>query len=282
MIHTSMQLKAKVRNVSNGSSDKAQMLIRNYIMERFLERMSISKYRDNFILKGGMLVSRLVGIEQRTTMDIDTTIKNLSIQKDKMTKFINEIISIELDDNVYFEIKEIYQIMEGFDYPGVRFLLEARLDNLKQVIKVDISTNDVITPTAVDYSYKLMFEERYIHLYTYNVETLLAEKLETILDRNVSNTRMRDYYDIYTLKNTVDIDLELLQEALNKTCIKRNSVDTLNNYQHIMEAISIDGGLQDNWDRYVKKSYYVNDLSWNDVTKSVSELIESALNETFS
>ena len=181
MISSSRQLKDKVRNISDGNNNKAATLLRNFMMERFLERVSLSSYRNNFILKGGMLVASIVGVNMRATMDIDTTVKALPLNEQDVQKIIKEICDIKLEDNVSFQIKSIKTIMEEFEYPGIRVMLEATLDRMRQPIKIDISTDDVITPEAVNYDYKLMFEERWISVLTYNIETLLAEKMQTIL-----------------------------------------------------------------------------------------------------
>lgn len=199
MIHTSKQLKDKVRNISHSDNQIAQMLIRNFIMERFLERVSVSRYRNNFILKGGMLVASLVGIDTRATMDIDSTLKALPLNKEDAVRIVNEIIGIHIEDGIRFEMVKVVEIMTDFEYPGVRMVLEARLDRLKQRIKIDLSTDDVITPAAIRYNYRLMFEDRNIELLTYTPETLLAEKVQTILARGITTTRMRDFYDVMRL-----------------------------------------------------------------------------------
>ena len=199
MIHTAKQLKDKVRNLSGGNNDVAQTLIRNFIMERFLERVSVSKYRNNFILKGGMLVASIVGVDMRATMDIDTTVKSLPLNEQDARRIIEEICSIQIEDGVTFKITLVKEIMEDFDYPGIRMMIEATLERMRQPIKIDISTDDAITPGAVEYEYKLMFEDRTISLLTYNLETLIAEKTQTILARGIANTRMRDFYDVYEL-----------------------------------------------------------------------------------
>lgn len=189
MIKTSTQLKAKVRNMSGGDNKKAMILIRNYVMERFLERVALSQYRNNFILKGGMLVAAVVGLATRATMDIDTTVRSLTLSMENARKIVEDIITIDLQDGIDFKITKVSDIMEDHDYPGIRFVLEASLDKMKQTIKIDISTGDVITPGAVEYSYKLMFEDRFISIWSYNLETLLGEKLETIMARETANTR---------------------------------------------------------------------------------------------
>lgn len=210
MIKTSRQLKALARNLTKGDSIQAQIIMRNYVMERFLERISLSKYRNNFILKGGMLVSAMVGLDTRSTMDIDTTIKNIPLSVENARKMIEEIIAIPIDDGMAFSIKSVSEIMDEAEYSGVRANLEATLETMRTPLKVDISTGDVITPREVSYTFKLMFEERTISILAYNLEIVLAERMETVIARGVANTRMRDYYDLYVLQSeyTHTIDME--------------------------------------------------------------------------
>lgn len=200
MIHTSRQLKALVRNRSRGDSTKVQLLIRSYIMERFLERISLSPYREKFILKGGMLISSMVGVDYRSTMDMDTTVRNMPLSADHMEKIIKDIIRIPIEDGVTFGIKKITEIMEEEEYGGIRLHLEAVLDTMKIPLKLDVSTGDIITPKEITYQYWLMFEERTIPVLAYNLETVLAEKLETVLRRGTANTRLRDFYDLFLLQ----------------------------------------------------------------------------------
>lgn len=276
MIKTATQLKAKIRNLSDGNSLKAQALIRNYIMERFLERISLSDYRDNLILKGGMLVSSIVGLETRTTMDIDTTVQSLLVTMSEAKRIIEAIISVVLEDNVSFNIKKIEQIMEDFDYPGIRFILEASLDNLRQVIKIDLSTNDVITPSAIVYQYRLMFEDRNISLKAYNLETLLGEKIETVISRGTANTRMRDFYDIHTISThkTERIDYEILQKALLTTSKKRNTLDLIEDYKRIIDEVRSSGVMKKNWDNYSKDLLFYENITWIQVVDSLVILLQ--------
>ena len=202
MIKTSRQLKDLIRNKAKGDSDKSALFIRNYGMERFLERVALSKYKDNFILKGGMLVSAMVGLENRATMDIDTTIRNFPLDAEHARNIVEEIAAVEIDDNIRFSIKDVSNIMDEAEYGGVRLSLDAFLDTMKIPLKVDISTGDAITPAEIEYRYKLMFEQRYISLWAYPLETVLAEKIETVLSRGVLNTRLRDFYDLYILQQT--------------------------------------------------------------------------------
>ena len=281
MIHTSKQLKDKVRNISHGDNQTAQMLIRNFIMERFLERVSISPYRNNFILKGGMLVASLVGSDTRATMDIDSTLKALPLNEEDAVRIVNEIIRIHVEDGISFEVVKSTEIMTDFEYPGVRLVLEARLDRLKQRIKIDLSTDDVITPAAIRYSYPLMFEERSIELMTYTPETLLAEKIQTILARGITTTRMRDYYDVYEIVvgNKVSIDKEVLAEAFTATCMKRKTIFGSEQIEKIVNEVSADEGLLNLWDLYKKDNFYVGDIKWTVVCEAVCAYIRNNISK---
>ena len=277
MIRTSTQLKAKVRNLSDGDSKKAQTLIRIYVMERFLERIALSQYRYNFILKGGMLVAAVVGLDTRVTMDIDTTVKALDLDKDNATRIIEDIIAVDIPDGVQFRITKVSDIMEEHDYPGIRFMLEATLDKMRQTIKIDISTGDIITPHAVEYSYHLMFENRTISLLTYNLETLLAEKLETIMARGTANTRMRDFYDIYVITHHEPFDKEVLKMAFLATCEKRNTVVQISVLRDILTYVESDEVMESQWESFKIDSLFVGELSWTEIMGSVNQLAKMIL-----
>ena len=280
MIRSATQLKAKVRNLSGGDSNKAQMLIRNFFMERLLERIAISEYRDHFILKGGMLVASIAGIEHRATMDMDTTIEAKSLSRDEATAMIKDIICVDVPDGVAFTITRITDIMEDQDYPGIRFLMEATLDKMRQGIKLDLSTGDVITPGAIEYSYRLMLEDRDISIRTYNLETLLGEKLETIMARGILNTRMRDFYDIYILSQRSDIDYRLLGEAFIATSNKRGTASLIINIDRLLENIVTEPDMRGMWNKYSRDNFFVGDLSWEEVNESVRALMEKAIAKT--
>ena len=276
MIRTSTQLKAKVRNLSAGDNDRAKLLIRNFIMERFLERVALSQYRNNFILKGGMLVAAVVGLEARATMDIDTTVKSLPLTMEDARRVVEDIIRVEIPDGVSFTITKVMDIMEGHDYPGIRFMLEATLDKLRQTIKIDISTGDVLTPGAVEYSYKLMFEDRSISIWTYNLETLLGEKLETIMARETANTRMRDFYDIHVLTEE-PINYKVLHDAFMATSSKRGTEEMQERFDFILDEVRTDETMKCMWGKYRDENFFVGDLSWEDVNKSVKKLKKAVL-----
>ena len=192
------------------------------MMERFIERASVSKYKDNFIIKGGILVTSLVGISLRSTLDIDSTIKNQSISENDAKRMIDDICKIDIGDGVSSEVKDSSTIMDEMEYPGIHFTLNVIMDGLITPIKIDISTRDVITPRAIEYQYNFLLEDRTATLLSYNLETILAEKLQAILNRELLNTRMRDFYDIYVLfsmyENTINVDV--LKETFYATCKK--------------------------------------------------------------
>ena len=277
MIHTSKQLKDKVRNISKGDNNIAKSLIRSYIMERFLERVSVSDYCNYFILKGGMLVASIIGVDMRTTMDIDATVKSLPVNANDAHRIISEICAIPLEDSVNFRITSVSDIMTDFEYPGVRVVLQATLERMRQVIKIDISTDDVITPSAVEYEYKLMFEDRTISLLTYNVETLLAEKIQTIFTRGIANTRLRDFYDVYEIMKICDteVDKELLSKAFRATCKKRETIFSREEMLEILTMIGKNAGMANMWEQFRKKNYFVGDLGWNDVLSDVLNVIHT-------
>ncbi len=276
MIHTSRQLKALVRNKSHGDNAKATTLIRNFVMERFLERISFSKYSDKLILKGGLLIASMVGLDNRATMDMDTTIRNYNLSTEDAKKMIEDIIAVPIDDGIQFVIKSVGSIMDEAEYPGIRLKLEAVLDTMKTPLKIDISTDDMITPKEVDYEYKLMFEERSISVLAYNLETVLAEKMETIISRGILNTRMRDYYDLMILNviKSEEINYADLAKAFEATSRKRESYELLSDSVHILEQIKSDAGLMEQWKIYQRKYDYAANYDWEDIVKNVEQLFE--------
>ena len=274
MIKNATAVKAKIKNKAGGDSDKSQIILRIYLMERLLERVSLSQYRDNFVLKGGLLVSSLVGVDMRSTMDVDTTVKSLPLNKRSAQKILEEIIAIKLEDGVAFRITKVQDIMEGHEYGGIRFMIECTMDKLKQTIKVDISTGDEITPRAVAYKLPLIIEDRSINLWAYNLETLLAEKLETIMVRAEANTRMRDFYDIHVLleQDVVTIDRDTMKSAFYATCKRRESTERIVTIDDVINKIADDEVMKQQWKNYRKTNYYVGALEWDDVIESTRTL----------
>jgi predicted nucleotidyltransferase component of viral defense system len=234
-----MQLKAFIKKKAAENKISAQLVMQNYMMERLLERISLSRYQQNFILKGGFLIAAIVGLDTRATMDMDTTIKGFPLSHDSIRGIFDKICSITVDDDVTFTISNITDIRDGDEYPGLRVHLTAIYPPLSVAIKVDVTTGDIITPREVEYSYKLMFDDRSIPVLAYNLETILAEKLETVLSRNIANTRPRDFYDIhilYTLRGAY-CDLTVLRQALDETTLKRGSSSVILQYRDIIENI---------------------------------------------
>ena len=278
MIHSSKQLKDLIRNLSKEVGIEAHVLIRKYMMERFLERVSSSKYNGSFILKGGMLVAAFVGVEARATMDIDTTIKGIPVTMVDMERIITEISNIDLEDNVKFRIKKVSEIMDEAEYSGIRFSMDAVLDGAVIPLKIDISTGDVITPREIAYSYKLMFEDRTIPIMTYPIETVLAEKLETVISRSITNTRMRDFYDIHILLKSQNINADILALALERTAKKRGNFSLLENAESVLKIVKSDEDMKRLWNIYQKKFKYAGEYTWDEVIHSVRELsIEAKL-----
>ena len=275
MINTSRQLKDKIKNLSGGNSLKAQTLIRKYVMERFLARVAQSKYQNNFILKGGMLISAIVGEDARSTMDIDTTVQSLPLTDEDIQKIINEIASIDLGDNLTFTLSKTETIRDDFDYPGVRVTLKVIFEKLKETVNIDISTGDEITPSAVQFTYPMMFEQEKIRIWSYNLETLLAEKLQTVLARSVANTRMRDFYDIYILWNLENdsIDRMLLRDAYKATAHSRKTEKEIDKADEIMEQIALNKYMETLWNNYKSSNSYVGDISWDEVLGTVTDIV---------
>ena len=278
MITTARQLKDLVRNLSKKKSADAQILMRNYMMERFLERISLSEYKNQFILKGGMLVAAMVGLDARATMDLDATIKGTNVSVEDVEMIISQIISIPLDDGVSFRIKRISEIMEEADYPGVRVSMETKFDGVITPLKIDISTGDIITPREIKYNFNLMLENRTIEVWAYNLETVLAEKLETVISRNVTNTRMRDFYDIYILQKLYGEQLskDVLWDALVATAKKRETLEQIEteDIDEIFDEIQSSSVMENLWKAYQRNYSYSADIPWHTIMKSIRTLYE--------
>lgn len=257
MIKTARQLKDLIRNLSREKSADAQILMRNYMMERFLERISLSEYRDKFILKGGMLVAAMVGLDARSTMDLDATIKGANVNVEDIENLISSIVTVPIDDGVKFQLKSISEIMDEAEYPGIRVSMSTTFDGVVTPLKIDISTGDAITPREVRYSFKLMLEDRSIDIWAYNLETVLAEKLETIITRTTTNTRMRDFYDIYILERLhgTTLNPKILHDALLATAHKRGSEKYLNQAEEVFDEVENDSVMQKLWEAYRKKVF---------------------------
>ena len=274
MIKTARQLKDLIRNLSREKSADAQLLMRNYMMERFLERISLSEYRDKFILKGGMLVAAMVGLDARSTMDLDATVKGANVNVEDIENLISAIVSVTIDDGVKFQLKSISEIMDEAEYPGIRVSMTTTFDGVVTPLKIDISTGDAITPREVRYSFKLMLEDRSIDIWAYNLETVLAEKLETIITRTTTNTRMRDFYDIYILDqlhgNT--LNRQTLHDALLATAKKRGTERHLAEAVDVLNEVESSPVMQKLWESYRRKFSYAADLEWSIIMGAVRSL----------
>lgn len=277
---TSRQLNALIRNMAKDKSINAQIILRNFMLERLLERISLSPYRENLILKGGMLVAAMVGLDTRATMDMDTTLKGYPLTEESVRSVFTDILAVPVEDHVTLTLKKLEEIHDEAEYSGIRVTLEMLLDETRQTLKVDITTGDPITPAAVDYSFRLLFEDRSIQIKAYNLETVLAEKLETIFSRSTANTRMRDFYDVYVLWNTrrSDIRFPVMKEAFERTVRKRESDFLLRGgIPESAEALSGSKEMKELWTRYQKKYTYADDIAWEDAVAAAKELYENAM-----
>ena len=268
------QLKSWIKNMSAKVEVNENIILQNYMLERLLERISVSDYKYKFVLKGGMLITAIVGIDMRNTLDMDATIKGFNLEKDNLENILNEIFSIDLDDGVTFEFRNIKEIRQEDEYGGYRVALDAKFDNLVVPMKLDITTGDVIVPKEVNYKFDLMFEDRSIEILAYNMETVIADKFETIISRNIDTTRARDFYDIYILWTTQqqNFDKEVLGQAILKKFEYRGSIDKLNNIDEIMKVIKDSNVLREHWKNYQSKFTYVEDISYEDTVKILEEI----------
>lgn len=273
---TPEQIKGRIKSVAKQNNADARTLMRIYMMERFLERLAQSEYRDNFIIKGGILVTAMIGVAHRSTMDIDTSMKNLNLSAEDALRVVNQVKDIDLDDGVSFDVKDVSNIMDEMEYPGIRVTMNANVGRLITPLKIDISTGDVITPRAIEFNYDLLLEDRSISLWSYNLETILAEKLQTVLARGILNTRMRDFYDIRMLLDTYEdkVNKVVLKEAFAATCNKRGTDHLQEQAEEIIKIIEADEQLQVLWRAYQKKYSYAADIDYASVISGVRKLMD--------
>ena len=270
-----MQLKAKIKNLASKNHVPAQAVLQNYMLERLLERISLSKYKDMVILKGGMLIASMVGINSRTTMDMDATLRGYPLTEKAIQKALSEICAIPLGDEVSLELDHISPIREDDEYGGFRVAIIARYESINIPLKIDITTGDIITPDAIRYAFQSNFEDKKIEVWAYNIETILAEKVETVLRRSVLNTRPRDYYDVYIIMKTQRraINKNLFRTALNATAQKRTSLAVLRDQDKILQTIQADTIMRQRWERYCKENYYANGIEFDEVIGALMEII---------
>ena len=274
-----MQLKAIIKNIAKEKHISAQLVMQNFMLERLLERISVSKYQRNFILKGGFLIAAMVGLDTRATMDMDATIKGLPVNEQTVREMFEEICKIEINDDVTFSFRSIGEIREGDEYTGYRVSLSANYPPMAVPLKLDITTGDKITPKEIEYQFKLLLEDRNISVLAYNLETIMAEKLETVISRGDQNTRPRDYYDIYILTKLQYSNIEpgALKAALEATTEKRGSSEVVKAYRKIMNTVRNSEIMQKQWDNYQKDFEYATDIAFVDVCDAVVQLVESII-----
>lgn len=274
-----MQLKALIKNIAKEKHISAQLVMQNFMLERLLERISVSKYRKNFILKGGFLIAAMVGLDTRATMDMDATIKGLSVNEQTVRELFEEICKTEVADDVSFSFRNIGEIREGDEYTGYRVSLSANYPPMAVPLKLDITTGDRITPKEIEYHFKLLFEDRSISVFAYNLETIMAEKMETVISRGDQNTRPRDYYDIYILAKLQysNIEFDSLKAALNATVDKRGSKAVVKNYRKIMDTVKNSEIMQKQWDNYQKDFEYAIDIAFVDTCDVVVKLMDNLM-----
>ena len=269
-----MSLKAKIRNIAKQKNIPAQVILQNYMFERLLVRLSASKYKDKFVLKGGMLVAAMVGLDNRATMDMDTTLKNLPLTPEAIRSTLDNVCSSPFDDGVSFEIGTILPIREDDIYGGYRVMLKARFDTIITPLSMDVSTGDAITPHAVQYNFSEIFDdEKTYELWAYNIETVMAEKVETILRRGVFNTRPRDFYDAYILTTTQKFDKAVFEDALKATANHRGTTRQIKDVPGIFQNIEESPELKTMWERYRKQFAYAADIEYEQIMDVLKTLL---------
>lgn len=269
-----MSLKAKIRNIAKRKGIPAQVILQNYMFERLLVRLSQSEYKDKFVMKGGMLVASIVGIDNRATMDLDTTLRGLPLTPQAIKAALVSLSLEKSDDDILFEIGTIQPIRDDDIYGGYRVMLNARFDTLLTPLSIDVSTGDVITPEAIRYCFTEMFDdEKSFELWAYNIETVLAEKVETILRRGVFNTRPRDFYDTYILATTQQFDKKVFAEALKETANHRQTAEQIADTDKILQGISESTELKSMWDKYKKQFTYATEIEFESIVDVLKGLI---------
>lgn len=271
---TPEQLKGTIRSMAAQKNLRAQEILQMFLFERVLERLEHSAYKNNFILKGGLLISSMIGISERTTMDMDTTVRGIQMEEDEIVKAIKEILEIDIEDGVAFEYQSIEPISEDDAYNNFRIHLRAKYGKIDSPMKIDVTTGDVITPAAIQYDFPMLFEDRSISVMAYTLETILAEKYETIIRRNIGTTRARDYYDLHTLYRSRkdEVRPEVLKAAVLHTAQKRDSVQDMNDWKDILKDIREETKMYLLWDNYIAENKYIGDLEFHIVLDTVEEV----------
>jgi predicted nucleotidyltransferase component of viral defense system len=268
-----MSLKAQIRNLAKKRNVKAQVLLQNYMFERFLERLSLSEYKDKFLLKGGMLIAAIVGMDARSTMDMDATLRGLPLTEESIRKAITAICDFPIQDEVKLIVGTIAPIRPDDVYGGYRVKITAMYDTIETPLSADISTGDVITPHAVKYTFHGIFdEEKQIEIWAYNIETVMAEKVETILRRNTLNTRSRDFYDIFILSTTQTYNPAFLKEAVSATAAHRATTEQIADIPALLKMITDSAELRQMWEKYRREFDYAADITYEQVLKALNDV----------
>lgn len=271
---TPEQLKGSIRSMAAKKNLRAQEVLQMFLFERMLERLANSDYKDNFILKGGLLISSMIGISERTTMDMDTTVRGITMEEDEIIEAVKEILAVKVDDGIAFEYRGIEPIREEDAYNNFRIHLNARYGKIDSPMKIDVTTGDVITPAAVRYDFPMLFEEKSIPIMAYTLETVLAEKYETIIRRNIGTTRARDFYDLHTLfcSRRSEVCPEIFKAAVLHTAKKRDSVQDIADWREILKDIREEPQLYRLWENYVAENKYIGALKFQTVLDTVDEV----------
>ena len=272
-----MQLKAAISKMAKEKHIPAQLVMQNYMLERLLKRIAHSRYQGNFILKGGLLIASMVGLHSRATMDMDATIRNHPVNENSIKTMFEEIVSIPIDDNITFSFQEVGEIRKNDAYGGYRVSLTANFLPMKVPLKLDITTGDKITPKAVEYKYPMMFNDGTLEIFAYNLETILAEKLETVISRGDQNTRPRDFYDIFILSKLKgdQINWTILRQAVSETAQKPNSGMLMPQYQSILEQIVSSPVMQNHWTIYQRDYEYAREVDFSATCETILQLMDS-------
>jgi len=277
---TPEQLKGTIRNIAISKHLHPQEVLQMFFFERILERLALSRFQNNFILKGGLLISSIIGISERTTMDMDTTVQGVRMEEKEITNVIKEILVQDANDNIQFIFKRIEYICEDDTYNNFRVHIDGRYGRINTPMKIDITTGDVITPAAIRYHYPCMFEDKTIPIMGYPLETILAEKFETIIRKNIATTRARDFYDLYTLylERKGEINLALLCSAIDHTVQKRDSVAELENRMEILQEIREEPAIRHLWKIYAAENSYAGSIDFDlimDVADEIGTLLQN-------
>lgn len=275
MFSNANSFKAKIKNISKDKGIPAQQVQQHYLIEQVLKLISTSSYRDSFIVKGGYLIGQMIGLDKRTTMDLDVTLKGTEMSRENLIHIFEEIICSKTD-GFSFSVDKLEPIRQDDEYGGFSLKLNATFDTLKEVVFIDITTGDRITPREITYSMTSIFTNESIKIWTYNLETVLAEKLETIISRGLASTRPRDRYDLFTLYKLrkEEINLEVLKNALENTAEKRKSKDTIYNWEEQVRGIEISDYQKELWVRYQRQFKYAKDISFDNSVQVIREIMQ--------